>query len=200
MVFCIINQGKRPKFLESLIISFYNRYFVIFLCLIGVDKKLKGENMASITVREYNSESGVVLGSVSTLNFGKITAGTHSRVKVIDIAFGEVTLVGNIKLGIISNGGLTVNNSPTDIGSDGSAGNGYFGIESTAAFDSTKASSPLSRHFPGTNTSITAGDTNNVSIGARSDTISYYIYIDIEIGATNINTINGAYKVFFDYS
>ena len=154
----------------------------------------------AITIREFHPESGALLNNLSVLNFGKIVAGTTSRVKVLDIAFSEVTAVGNIKLGLISAGGLTVNTDPQDINPDGSAGNGQFGVESSTEFDSAKASSPLNRHFAGINTSITAADTNNVSIGSRTATISDYIYLDIEIGAKSVNAGNGAYKIFFDYN
>ena len=154
----------------------------------------------TITVREYNPESGALLGNVSVLNFGRITAGTHSAVKVIDIAFGDVTSVGNIKLGLISSGNLTVNSDPQDIESDGSASNGFFGIEDSTDFSATTASGPLSRHFAGLNATVTAADERNVTIVNRSDTISGYIYIDVEIGSTNVSAGNGAYKVFFDYS
>jgi len=156
--------------------------------------------MASITIREYHPDSGALLGNISVLNFGRVTAGTTSRVKVIDIAFTDLTSVGNIKLGLISNADLVVNSNPTDIALDGSAGNGHFGIESTTSFDSNKASAPLSRHFAGLNGTVTAGDSNNVSVGSRSETISDYIYLDIEISASDIRNGNGAYKVFFDYS
>ena len=156
--------------------------------------------MPNITVREYHPESGALLGNISTLTFGRITAGTTSKVKVLDIAFTDLTNVGNIKLGLISAGGLTVNSNPSDIASDGSAGTGHFGIESSSVFDSTKASEALSRHFAGLNTDATAGNSNNVSVGNRSSTISDYIYIDIEIDAATEGGINGAYKVFFDYS
>ena len=156
--------------------------------------------MASITVREYHPESGALLGNVSTLDFGRITAGTTSRVKVIDIAFGDVSYVGNIKLGLISNAGIVVNPNPTDILADGSAGNGYFGVESSAEFDSNKASAPLSRHFAGLNSTVASGNSNNISIGNRSETVSYYIYLDIQISASDIRAGNGAYKIFFDYS
>ena len=156
--------------------------------------------MPSLTIREYHPDSGALLGNISTLQFGRVTAGVHSQVKVIDIAFSEVTDVGNIKLGLISSAGLTVNSNPTDIADDGSAGNGHFGIESSAVFDSSKAASSLSRHFAGLNTTITAGDSNNVSVGNRSDTISDYIYLDIEVDASSVGAGNGAYKVFFDYS
>jgi hypothetical protein len=156
--------------------------------------------MPSITVREYNPESGALLSNVSTLNFGKVTAGTTSKVKVIDIAFTEVTYVGNIKLGLISAGGLIVNSNPSNIASDGSASNGHFGVESTSSFDSSKASEPLSRHFAGLNGDVTDGNSNNVSIDNRTSTLSDYIYLDIEIGSTDIGAGNGAYKIFFDYS
>lgn len=156
--------------------------------------------MPKLTIREYNPESGASLGNVGVLNFGKITAGTTSRVKVIDVAFSEVSAVGNIKLGLISTGGLTVNVDPQDIATDGSAGNGQFGVESSSEFDSAKASAPLSRHFAGVNTSVTAANANNVSIGNRSSILSDYIYLDIEIGSQSVQAGNGAYKVFFDYS
>jgi hypothetical protein len=156
--------------------------------------------MPSLTVREYNPETGALLGNISTLNFGRVTAGTTSVVKAIDVAFTEVSEVGNIKLGLISSGGLTVNSNPVDIASDGSASNGHFGIESSAAFDSSKASSPLSRHFAGLNGSGEAADANNVSVGNRSSTLSDYIYLDVEISGTSIGAGNGAYKIFFDYS
>lgn len=155
---------------------------------------------AAITVREYNSSSGALLGNISVLNFGRVTGGTTSTVKVIDLAFSGLTNVGNIKLGIISSGGLTVNSSPTDIAADGSASNGYFGIESGLVFDSTKASTQLSRHFPGVNGTITAADSNNVSIPNRNATTSAYIYIDIEANTSSLNATQGAYKVFFDFS
>lgn len=156
--------------------------------------------MPNITVREYNPDSGALLGNISTMAFGRITAGTTSAVKVIDIAFTGVTDVGNIKLGLVSSGGLTVNTNPTDIAADGSAGNGQFGIESTSEFDSAKASESLNRHFAGLNSGASAGNSNNVSVGNRSATISDYIYLDIQIDAATEGGINGSYKLYFDYS
>ena len=156
--------------------------------------------MPNITVREYNPDSGALLGNISTMAFGRVTAGMTSAVKVIDIAFTGVTDVGNIKLGLISSGGLTVNTNPTDIAVDGSAGNGQFGIESTSEFDSAKASESLNRHFAGLNSDASAGNSNNVSVGNRSATISNYIYLDIQIDAATEGGINGSYKLYFDYS
>jgi hypothetical protein len=146
--------------------------------------------MPSITIREYHPESGALLGNVSILDFGRITSGTHSRVKVIDVAFEDVSAVGNIKLGIISNGGVSVT----------SGDEGHFGVVSSPDFSASVASSPLTTHFSGVNTTGTAGDSNNSDIGNKSSTISDYVYLDIEISSTNLETGNGAYKVFFDYS
>jgi hypothetical protein len=154
----------------------------------------------SLTVREYHPESGALLGNVSVLNFGRITAGSKSRVKVIDVAFSDVTTVSNIKVGLVTSGGLSVNTQPLDITEDGSASNGHFGIESGSIFDNIKASAPLARHFAGLNTSNSAADSNNVAVGSRSETLSDYIYLDIEIGSSDIRAGNGAYKIFFDFS
>lgn len=157
-------------------------------------------NMPNITIREYHPESGALLGNVSVLDFGKITAGSHSRPKVIDVVFDGVSSVGNIKVGIVSNGSIIVNEDPTGVNSDGSSSNGHFGIESSSSFSGSKAASPLTRHFSGLNSEYSADSTYNVSVGNRSDTISNYIYLDIEIGSGNILAGNGAYKIFFDYS
>ena len=51
--------------------------------------------MANITVREYNPESGALLGNITTLKFGRVGSGTHTRVKVIDFAFEGVSLLNN---------------------------------------------------------------------------------------------------------
>lgn len=148
--------------------------------------------MATITVRSYHPESGALLGNITTLDFGKITVGSHSRVKVLDIAFEGVSSVGNIKLGLISSGGITV--------ADSSGSNGHFGFAQSSSFSANTTSAPLSDHFTGLNSSGTATDSNNKSVTARTSTLSNYIYLDVELGSTNLSAGNGAYKVFFDYS
>ena len=146
--------------------------------------------MPSLTVREYHPESGALFGNISVLDFGKITLGTHSRVKVLDIAFSDVSEVGNVKLGLISSGGVTVK-----------SGNiGRFGIMSSTEFNSTISSTPVTIHFDGINSTGTASDANNIVIGNRDTTLSNYFYLDIEIGSTNLSAGNGAYKIFFDYA
>jgi hypothetical protein len=156
--------------------------------------------MPSLSIRQYRADSGALLSNISTLSYGKILAGSTSSVVVIDLAFTEVTNVGNVRLGLISSGGLTVNSGPIDIAADGSSANGHFGIESSSTFDSTKSASPLSRHFAGLNTTGTAANSNNVSIGNRTQTISDYIYLDIEMSSTMVGAGNGSYKIFFDYN
>lgn len=156
--------------------------------------------MPNITIREYHPESGALLGNISILKFGRVSSGTHTRVKVIDVAFDEVSSVGNIKIGLVSSGGITVNGDPQGISADGSASNGNFGIEDTLIFDAVKSSTPLSRHFAGLNSTASASNANNVSIGSRSSNVSNYIYLDIQVGATLSGAANGSYKVFFDYS
>lgn len=146
--------------------------------------------MPNMTIREFHPESGALLGNISILDFGKITSGTHSRVKVLDISFNDVTAVGNIKLGVIANGGISVITGEQ----------GHFGFADSPDFSSSIASSPLVDHFPGLNTTSDSSDENNVDVGNKSQTISNFIYLDIEVSSSNLSQGNGAYKVFFDYS
>lgn len=153
----------------------------------------------SITISEFHNETGSLLNNVSTLSFGRITKGSHSRVKVINIAFSNVTSVGNLKLGLIADAGVTVNEGAETVYSDGSTNTGHFGIVSSTTFDSSITATPLTRHFAGINDDASSTNENNVSIGMNSDTVSYYIYLDIEAGSST-GAGNGAYKVFFDYA
>jgi|SaaInlV_100m_DNA_2_1039680.scaffolds.fasta_scaffold04245_2 hypothetical protein len=146
--------------------------------------------MPNITVREYHPESGELLGNISILDFGGVTSGTHSKVKVLDLSFSDVSSVGNVKLGIVSNGGVSVK----------SGDDGHFGIVSSPTFSAAVAASPLSTHFSGLNTTGVSSDTNNSAVGNKSSTISDFVYLDIEISSENLKEGNGAYKVFFDYS
>lgn len=156
--------------------------------------------MANMTIREYHPETGALLGNVTNLDFGGISRGTHSRVRVFDIAFDGVANVGNVKLGIISNGGLVVNNDPQGIEADGTSQNGRFGISTSMEFNSSLSSEPLPRHFSGLNSSLTAEDSNNVSIPMRGTHVTNYIYLDIETGSGSLSDGNGSYKIFYDFS
>ena len=156
----------------------------------------------AITIRQYNPDTGALLSNVNTISFGKIVGGTTSKTAVIDIAFSEVTEVSDISLGLINSGGLTVasNASDTSNNSDGSSTKGYFGIVSSAAFDSSIASNPLTSFFKGINATVTAGDVNNVEIPNRSATLSNYIYLNITPDAASTGSNSGSWKVFFNYS
>jgi hypothetical protein len=107
--------------------------------------------------------------------------------------------VGNIKLGIVSNGGITVNSDPQEEDGNGATSNGHFGIESSSDFNASKTTGVLARHFPGLCGTGTSND-NTVAIGSKNESISDYIYLDIEVGSSNLNAGNGSYKIFFDYS
>lgn len=155
--------------------------------------------MANITLREYNPENGSLIGNVNSLKFGKLTSGSTTPVKVFDIVFDGVSNVSNLKIGLISSGGITVNVDPQGVSSVG-ATNGNFGIKSSAEFDSSMASGDLDRFFAGLNGTGTSTDSNNVSVGMRSDNISNYIYINMRLSSSISGSANGAYKIFFDYS
>lgn len=155
-----------------------------------------------MTYREYHPETGALLNNVSTLAFGKVTRGTHTRVKVIDVAFANAQNVGNIKIGLVADAGISIN-SASDSGTiypDGSVANGHFGVTSSQDFNASISAEPLGTHFPGVNDTATADNSNNVSVGSRTQTVSNYIYLDIEVGSGSSGVGNGAYKIFFDFS
>lgn len=154
--------------------------------------------MPSCTTREYHPTTGALLGNISSLNHGNVVVGSHARVKVIDFAFAGLTAVSNIKIGMTGST-LDINESPEDIQSDGSSGNGRFGVMHSDVFDKTLASSALGRHFAGLNDTGFATHSCNVSIGNRTDTVSQFVYLDMEFGANDVGVVSGTYKIFFDF-
>jgi hypothetical protein len=154
--------------------------------------------MPSVTTREYNPTTGALVGNVSSVNFGSVVVGSHSSVRVLDFAFSGITAVSNIKIGV-TGCTLDVNESPEDGQDDGSAGNGRLGVMHTDAFDKSLATSMLSRHFAGTNDTGLATNANNVRIGNRTDTVSQFVYLDMEFGGNDVGVASGTYKVFFDF-
>lgn len=156
--------------------------------------------MPSITTREYNPSTGELIGNISSLSFGRIVVGTHSPVKVIDFAFVGMSLVSNIKLGLINSGGISVNNTPGQThNSDGSVEQGKFGIRHTVNFDLSVASGPLTRHYDTPVSSGLASDPNNILIGIRTDTVSQFVYLDLNLDNTDLGSSAGVYKIFFDF-
>ena len=99
------------------------------------------------------------------------------------------------------NGQLTIPASDAGVVyDDGSVDNGYFGVQNSLEFDASIASQPLTRHFPGINNTAIADNINNVTIGARTNSISNYIYLDIQVGSSGTGLRSGAYKIFFDFT
>ena len=153
-------------------------------------------SIPSIVVREYNPSNGAFIGNVSALTFGNVPVGTHSPVKVIDLAFVGVALVSNLRLALLGAGGIKVTDSPGSAGSDGSTSGGYFGVESSPSFI---AKQTCTRHFRNSYEEE-ANPTNAVAIGLRdANTVSNYIYLDVQLGDSNIGDLGGGYRVLFDY-
>ena len=154
-----------------------------------------------IVIREYDPETGNLLQNVTSLAFGRVTRGAHTRVKVIDVAFTSTTSVSNLKLGLIGNAGINAVASDSGVPyDDGSRAAGHFGIESSQTFNPAQASQPLTRHFPGMNDTASVNSEMNVSVGVRATNISNFIYLDIEVGSTGTGLRSGAYKIFFDFT
>jgi len=156
--------------------------------------------MATLTLREYNPITGAFIGNVSAISFGKMAAGTHSQIKVMDVAFTGVESVANVQLGLINSGGITVNPAPLNIAADGSASNGAFGVMHSAGFNPVLAAGPLTQHFAGLNQSGAINDADNVTIGTRDDTTSQFFYLDIQPGSNNVGVGAVLWKIFFDFA
>ena len=157
--------------------------------------------LPEIIVREYDPETGALLSDMTALAFGRITRGAHSRVKVIDIFFNNVTEVSNVSLGLIGNAGINaVVSNPGVVYDDGSVENGRFGIQSTIEFDAAIATKPLAKHFAGVSDTAVSDNINNVQIGTRNTNTTNYIYLDIEVGSGGTGLRSGSYKIFFDFT
>lgn len=155
--------------------------------------------MATVTAREYNTSNGALHGNIQSLSFGRVAQGMTSACKVIDFIFTGISVASNIKLGLVNTGGITANEMPEDIGSDGSASNGMFGIEHSSSFDPEIARGPLKRHFAGANASGLSTDSNNVVVGKRDSLTSQFIYLDIETPSNETGMKGGTYRLFFDF-
>ena len=155
--------------------------------------------MANIIIREYNPSTGAFITNTSSLSFGRIVAGTHSPIKVIDFSFTGVTSISNVKLGLVSTGGIDVNDGSTGtVYADGSAELGNLGIQHDTAFNPTYGAGPATKHFPGLNDGSNS-NLNTVNIGTRNDTTSQFAYLDVALGADNLGSGAGLYKIFFDF-
>lgn len=145
--------------------------------------------MATAITREYNPSTGRIIGNISELNFGHVPMGSSSAVKVVDLAVEDVTAISNVRLQVVSSDNVPVNDSPSDISSDGSAGNGNVGIEHDSDFIPRRS---LSRFF--------AGESAPVTVGSRSSAVSEYVYLNVKMNATSTGAGKISYQWIFDIS
>lgn len=139
--------------------------------------------------REYNQYTGNLLGTITSFDFGNVNVGNFTSVRVFDIYVPDVTQISNVKLQITLSPQIVVNEDPIDIGADGSAGNGNFGIEVSETFISRNT---LTRFFAGLNIPVT--------IGTRGGNVSKFIFMNIRMALDGATPGNVSYKVSFDHS
>lgn len=139
--------------------------------------------------REYNPSTGALIGTITGFDFGNINIGEFSGVKVYDIYVPSVSYITNVTVEIITSPQIVVNSAPVDISSDGSAGNGNFGIEHSEDFVSRNT---LSRFF--------AGLSQPVTVSTRGNNISKFIYLNARMSMDNAGSGTVTYKANFDYS
>jgi len=145
--------------------------------------------MPTATTRQYNPTTGKLIGNIAELEFGHVPLGRVSGVKVIDLSVDDVDAISNVQLQITATDTVPINDSPTDIGSDGSAGNGNFGCEHSADFLSRGT---LSRFF--------AGEDDPVTVGTRASKLSQFVYLNIKMNAVSTGSGSVTYQWLFDYS
>ena len=145
--------------------------------------------MTTAITREYNPSTGNTIGNISELKFGYVPIGKASSVKVIDLVVEDVSSISNVRLQVIASDHVPVNDSPTDVESDGSAGNGNLGIEHDSDFVPRRS---LSRFF--------AGEDAPVTVGARGSRTSEYVYLNIKMNATSAGAGKISYQWVFDIS
>jgi len=144
--------------------------------------------MPTVVTREYNPTSGRLIGNVSELDWGNIPLGKASGVKVVDMSVEDVDAISNVKIQVIASDKVPVNDSPTDIQTDGSAGNGNFGAMHNAEF---VARSTLTRFF--------AGVLVPVTVGGRSSKVSEYVYLNVKMNVSTVGAGTVTYQWLFDY-
>lgn len=143
----------------------------------------------TVVIREYNPSTGNLLGTINDFNYGNINIGEFCSVRVFDIYVPDVSYISNVTLQITSSPKIVVNDSPVDIGADGSAGNGNFGIETSDIF---VARNTLTRFFAGLNAPVT--------IGARLGNVSKFIYLNARMALNNADSGSLVYKLSLDHS
>jgi len=145
--------------------------------------------MATAIIREYNPTTGRIIGNINQLSFGHVPRGQVSSVKVVDLQVQDADAISNVRLQITSSDTIAVNDSPSDIRADGSAGNGNFGIEHEENFIPR---STLTRFFAGTE--------SPVEVGTRSATVSEFVHLNMRMNTSSIGSGSTTYQWIFDIS
>jgi hypothetical protein len=145
--------------------------------------------MPTAIVREYNPTSGKLIGTINELAFGHIPVGKSSAVKVVDLTVDGVDSISNVKLQITASDFIGVNDSPSGVNSDGSVGNGNFGIEHDTQF--------VAR---GTLTSFFSGLNEPVTVGGRTSKTSQYVYLNVRMNSAKVGSGVVSYQWIFDVS
>jgi hypothetical protein len=145
--------------------------------------------MPTAVTRQYNPTSGKLIGNISEVAFGHVPLGRVSGVKAIDLSVEGVDAISNVRIQVTASDIVPVNDSPTDIGADGSAGNGNFGCEHSSDF---LPRSTLTRYF--------AGIEDPVTVGTRASKLSQHVYLNVKMNATGVGDGSVTYQWLFDYS
>ena len=141
----------------------------------------------TITVREFDRETGAFVRSSSLLDFGISLSGDYSGIRVIDFIVTGVSKVSNMSISLSDSDGLEV--APPDaIVTDGLADNGNFGIEKSESFESR---STLYTYFPALDSSVT--------LAMKSDYVSEFIYLNISPGSFQQSSGQVKYSPSFDF-
>jgi len=104
---------------------------------------------------------------------------------VLLLKLPDTKAIGNIRLGLIENGGITF--TPT-----------IFGVSTLPYLDTTTVPKT---YFQGVNTDSLADSPYNISVNNKDNISSEYVYININLPRNNfIGAGVLRYKWFFDYS
>lgn len=147
-----------------------------------------------VEVTEYDSETGLPLKTLSSLNFGSAQLNNFTSPMVIKMNVAGVRKISNIKLCVLSSS-QTIESSGTK-NSDNTSPDGNFGIEHELNF-SQKSS--LSTFFSGVNPTGDPSSYNNVLIKNVSDTQSEFIYLTVK-SPDSVNRGSLYFKWFFEFS
>ena len=145
--------------------------------------------MTTAITREYNPSTGKIIGNISELKFGSVPMGKSTPVKVIDLFVDGADSISNVRLQVVSSDTIPVNDAPTDVTADGSAGNGNLGIQHNSEF---VPRSSLSRFF--------AGQEAPVTVGTRSLTVSEYVFLNARMNVLSPGNGKISYQWIFDVS